>query len=105
MRPGDIIRVDFGEPIGHEAGFIRPAVVITADAFLTVRAGVINVVPLTSVERGWAAEVAVAGHGVAQCWIVESISPLRVIDIVGNVGAVALTQIRELVADVLGLGD
>jgi mRNA interferase MazF len=104
MRPGDIVRVDFGEPVGHEPGFIRPAVVVTADAFLAVRTGVLNVVPLTSTGRGWLAEVATADHGFAQCWIVQSISPLRVVEVVGNVGAAALTQIREVLADVLGIG-
>ncbi len=77
--------------------------VVTADAFLAVRTGVLNVVPLTSVGRGWVAEVATAEYGFAQCWIVQSISPLRVVDTVGTVGSVALAQIRSVIADVLGL--
>ena len=32
MRSGDVYQVDFGSPLGSEAGFVRPAVVITDDA-------------------------------------------------------------------------
>ena len=37
MNFGDVIDVDFGTPVGSEAGFLRPAVVCTADAFLRFR--------------------------------------------------------------------
>ena len=33
MNLGGVIDVDFGTPIGSEAGFLRPAVVCTTDAF------------------------------------------------------------------------
>jgi len=34
MLAGDLIQVDFGVPAGREPGFVRPAVVVTADAVL-----------------------------------------------------------------------
>jgi len=37
MNFGDVIEVDFGTPRGSEAGFTRPAIVRTADAFLRFR--------------------------------------------------------------------
>jgi len=37
MNFGDVIDVDFGTPVGSEAGFLRPAVVCTTDAFLRFR--------------------------------------------------------------------
>ena len=30
MNYGDVVRVDFGTPIGSETGFVRPAVVVTS---------------------------------------------------------------------------
>jgi mRNA-degrading endonuclease toxin of MazEF toxin-antitoxin module len=34
MRSGDVYQVDFGSPLGSEARFVRPAVVITDDDIL-----------------------------------------------------------------------
>ncbi len=44
---GDVVEVDFGNPIGSEAGFQRPSVVVIADSFLRFRPSTIFVVPLT----------------------------------------------------------
>ncbi len=45
---GDIVWVDYGEPIGSEPGFRRPAVVAQADAINRTRIGTIICIPLTS---------------------------------------------------------
>ncbi|MCL9759509.1 type II toxin-antitoxin system PemK/MazF family toxin [Frankia sp. AiPa1] len=44
--------VDFGEPVGHEQGLRRPAVVVSADRLNRSRAGLSIVVPLTRTHRG-----------------------------------------------------
>lgn len=105
MRSGDVVRVDFGTPARGEAGFVRPAVVLTDDVMLDVGLAAINVVPCTTTDRPFArSDVAVEGWGVAQAHIVATVSIDRVVEQTGsNVGAVALRQIREIVALVLGI--
>ena len=93
MRAGDVVRCDFGTPSRGEPGFVRPAVVVTSD-----------VVPCTTKRRGWLSEVDIAGFGVAQAHLPTTISVDRIVDATGtNIGPVALQQIRELVADLIGL--
>ena len=54
---GDVVTVDFGMPIGSEAGFRRPGVVVTADASLRFRPTTVFVVPLTSTRRNFPSHV------------------------------------------------
>jgi len=104
MRAGDVLRIDFGTPARGDAGFIRPAIVMTSDDVLEFRQHAVVVVPCTTTRRGWLTEVEVAGFGVAQAHLPTTISVDRIIDTTGtNVGPVALRQIRELIADLLGL--
>ena len=104
MQAGDVIRCDFGTPARGEPGFIRPAVVVTADEVLEFRQHAIVVVPCTTTKRGWLSEVDVVGVGVAQAHLPTTLSVDRVVEATGtNVGPVALRQIRELIADLIGL--
>ncbi|MXZ78921.1 MAG: type II toxin-antitoxin system PemK/MazF family toxin [Acidimicrobiia bacterium] len=104
MQAGDIVRCDFGTPARGEPGFIRPAIIITSDDVLEFRQHAIVVVPCTTTKRGWLSEVAIGGFGVAQAHLPTTISVDRVVESTGtNVGFVALQQIRELIADLLGL--
>ncbi len=110
MLAGDLIRVDFGIPAGSEAGFVRPAIVVTADAVLEFVPRTFHVVPLTSnVGRGLPAEVVITGpdlsaDSAAQCHLCSVVSMEQVLDSAyGNVGAVTLAQIRAVVADLLDL--
>lgn len=62
------------------------------------------VVPCTTNRRGWLTEVEVDGYGIAQAHLPTTVSVDRVVDATGtNVGVVVLGQIRELIADLLGL--
>lgn len=114
MRAGDVVRCDFGTPARGEPGFFRPAVVVTADEVLEFRQHAVVVVPCSTTRRGWFSEVDLseidlgevggAGIGVAQAHLPTTISVDRIVESTGsNVGPVALRQIRELVADLLGL--
>ncbi len=104
MRAGDVVHCDFGTPARGEPGFVRPAIVITSDDVLEFRQHAVVVVPCTTTKRGWLSEVDVSGFGVAQAHLPTTISVDRVIETTGtNVGSVALQQIRELIADLLGL--
>ena len=104
MRAGDVVRCDLGTPARGEAGFVRPAIVVTSDDVLEFRQHAIVVVPCTTTRRGWLSEVDVAGFGVAQAHLPTTISVDRVVETTDtNIGPVALRQIRELIADMLGL--
>ncbi len=104
MREGDVVRCDFGTPARGEPGFVRLAIVITSDDVLEFRQHAIVVVPCTTTKRGWLSEVDVSGFGAAQAHLPTTISVDRVVETTGtNVGSVALRQIRELIADLLGL--
>ncbi len=104
MRAGDVLLLDFGTPARGEAGFVRPAVVVTSNDVLAFRQFAVAVVPCTTTRRGWQTEVDVEGFGVAQAHLVTTISVDRIVEATGaNVGAGSLAQIRELIAHLLEL--
>jgi mRNA interferase MazF len=103
---GDIVDLDLGRPEGREAGYLHPAVVVTAQRILDSAPTVIQVVPLTSTLRGFHSEVVIEpdpANGLeqssaAQCQHVRAVSPARVVGTLGNIGPLALSQIRETIA-------
>jgi len=98
-------------PEGREAGFARPAVVVTAQRVLDRGPSVIHVVPLTSTVRSHESEVVVEPDGhtglrvrsVAQSQHVRSVAAGWVGATIGNVGPESTRQIRETLALVLDL--
>ncbi len=104
MRAGDVVQIDFGTPARGEPGLVRPGVVITSDDVLEFRQKAVVVVLCTTTRRGWLTEVDIPGFGTAQAHLPTTISVDRVVDTTdSNVGPVALQQIRELIADLIGL--
>ena len=104
MQAGDVVRCDFGTPARGEPGFVRSAIVVTSDDVLEFRQHAIVVVPCTTTRRGWLSEVDVADVGVAQAHLPTTLGVDRVVEATGaNIGPVALRQIRELIADLIGL--
>lgn len=107
LTSGDVVTVDLGTPIGREAGYRHPAVVVTAQRILDASPSVVHVVPLTSTRRGFGSEVDIdadSANGLdhasaAQCQHVRAVATARLTATRGNVGKLVLTQIRE----VLGL--
>lgn len=57
-RRGEVWLVDLGEPIGHEAGAIRPAAVASDDRANTH--GLVVVCPITRTRRGYPTHVETA---------------------------------------------
>lgn len=49
---GEIWLVDFGDPVGHEQGYRRPALIVSADGLNRSRAELVIVVPVTTTRRG-----------------------------------------------------
>ena len=108
MKPGDVVIVDFGVPVGSEPGFRRPAVVVTAAGVLERRPRTLHLVPVSSnVDRNLPTEVpvdALARPSVAQAHLLTVTSTERIAERTGdNVGAEALAQVRAVLADLLDI--
>ena len=111
LTPGDVVDLDLGLPRGSEAGLRRPAVVVTADRVLRGGPNVIQVVPLTTTIRRSATEVVIppdVDNGLpapssAQCQHLRSVATARIHERRGNVGPVALSEVRETIALLLDL--
>ncbi len=108
---GDVVDLDLGVPEGNEAGFVHPAVVVTAQRILDAGPSVVHVVPLTTTLRRFHSEVVIehdddnglSEASAAQCQHVRSVSPNRIATTRGNVGAITLQQLRETIAVILDL--
>lgn len=109
LTPGDVVELDLGIPAGSEAGMLRPAVVLTAGRILRGKPNVIHVVPLTRTIRDSGSEVVITpdehnglrSDSAAQCQHIRSVATARVSATIGNVGDVALQQLRSTVALVI----
>ncbi len=102
MRSGDVYRVDFGSPLGSEAGFLRPAVVVTDDDILESISETFQVVPFTSTVRKWPTDVS-SEWGEAQVHLITTISSLAAGERLGTVGPAKLSALREVLSDLLGM--
>jgi len=111
LTSGDVVDLDLGTPKGREAGFQHPAVVVTAQRILDAQPTVIQIVPLTSTNRGFASEVEIptdqdnrlVNDSVAQCQHIRAVSSSRLSSSGGNVGRAIVAQIRETLALILDL--
>ena len=111
LTSGDVIDLDLGVPVGREAGFRHPSVLVTAQRILDAQPSVIQVVPLTTTVRGFSSEVAIepdTANGLerrsaAQCQHVRAVSAGRADRVRGNVGPAALAQIRDVVGLILDI--
>ena len=109
---GDVVDLDLGRPEGREAGFLHPAIVITAQRILDAGPSVVHVVPLTSTIRTFHSEIVVEPDAInglsatsaAQCQHLRAVSPQRIVETRGNVGSLSLSQIRETLAVILDIG-
>lgn len=111
LTPGDVVELDLGRPAGSEAGLRRSAVVVTAGRVLRGDPNVVQVVPLTRTIRQSGAEVPIdpdsangrQARSAAQCQHVRSVAVTRIQQRTGQVGPVALREIREALALLLAL--
>jgi mRNA interferase MazF len=108
---GDVVDLDLGQPEGREAGYLHPAVVVTAQRILDAGPTVIQVVPLTTTLRHYHSEIVIepdsenglAAPSAAQCQHLRAVSPQRLVHKRGNIGPLALSQIRETIAVLVDL--
>jgi mRNA interferase MazF len=101
---GDVWRVDFGRPTGHEQGAgARPAVVVSTDELNDTGAGLVIVAPLTTAQRGYPSRVRIrpGPSGLSEVsWAavehLRSLSTRRLQEYRGAVGSQVLVEIERV---------
>jgi mRNA interferase MazF len=106
---GDVVIIDLGEPIGHEAGLSRPGVVVSHDRLTHV--GLITVLPVTRTRLGWPSHVEIepAESGLRETSYVQTeqvrtISTARVTRVVSSLPVTAMNTVDSLLRTNLALG-
>ena len=96
---------DFGDPVGHEQGYRRPAVVVSADRFNASRAGLVIVVPLTRARRGLPSHIEIepgasglAETSYAKTEDIKSVSTERLVRRLGRADPASLARITRALA-------
>lgn len=107
---GEIWLVDFGEPVGHEQGYRRPAVIISDDRLNRSRAELTIVVPVTTTRRGLPSHIEIepGGSGLehtsyAKTEDVKSVSTNRLIRRLGAIPVDRLNRAEHALRLLLGL--
>lgn len=97
---GDVVRVDLSVPIGHEAGYERPVLVVSHDRLAVT--GLVVVCAITRTRHGWPShlEVEPAQSGLPEVSYVQTeqvrtISTQRLVAIVGHLDVVALAAVES----------
>lgn len=100
--------VDLGDPIGHEAAFRRPALVISVDTFNSH--GLVTVCPVTSAMRPYPTRVELdpAGAGLRHVSYVQveqlrTISTERLVERLGAVDLLVMARVERILRYLLGL--
>ena len=105
MRRGDIYLCDFGNPIGHEQGFQRPALIVSHDEM--ARYGLPVVLPVTRTKRGYPTHVELDGvlpvTSYVQCEQIRTVSTERLIRPLGTINDLTLMHIEQILRRILML--
>jgi len=107
---GDIWDVDLGNPVGHEQGGRRPALVLSVDQLNQGPAQLVVVLPITSRDKGIRSHVPVRAGSAgldADSWIkcedLRSISTARLRGYRGSVDHTILGRCVQIVRILLGI--
>lgn len=105
MRRGDIYLCDFGNPIGHEQCFQRPALIVSHDEM--ARYGLPVVMPVTRAKRGYPTHVELDGvlpvTSYLQCEQIQTVSAERMIRPLASVSDLTLVSIERVLRRILVL--
>lgn len=105
MRRGEVYLCDFGDPIGHEQGFRRPAVIVSATELS--RFGVPVVLPVTRTKRGYPSHIELDGvlpvTSYVQCEQIRAVSADRLIRYVASLDSEHLARIDAVLRRLLAL--
>jgi len=105
VRRGDIYLCDFGNPIGHEQGFQRPALIVSHDEM--ARYGLPVVLPLTRTKRGYPTHVELDGvlpvSSYIQCEQIRRVPAERMIRPLGSISDRTLMRVEQVLRRILAL--
>ncbi len=101
-RRGDLWLLDFGEPLGHEQGWVRPAVVVSSDDW-NRHASTVTVLPMTRTRFDLPTRVEVepsAANGLdatsyARCEDVHGVSEFRLLHRIGALDALDMRAVSR----------
>ena len=106
---GDVVVVDLGDPIGHEGGLTRPAVVVSHDRLAPV--GLVSVLPVTRTRLGWPSHVEVEPRdsglretSYVQTEQIRTVSTERVTQVLARLPLASVHTIDGLLRTNLALG-
>lgn len=103
MKRGAIWLCDFGHPRGHEAGFRRPAVLISAEEIS--RRALPIVLPVTRTRRGYPTHVELEKTlpvtSYVQCELIRAVSGDRFLRQVGEVDRIDMLRIAKVLRRIL----
>ena len=109
MRRGDVYLADLGDPVGHEQGWRRPVLLLSADPWLMSHPPVVAVLPITRTfrQRSTHVEIEPGSSGLrdtsyVKCEDVRSISTLRLEQRFGHVDEPTLLSVDAIVRRLLG---
>jgi len=99
-RRGQLWLVDFGVPIGHEQGKVRPALVVSADSW-NGHASTLTVLPITRTSHDFPTRIeleATAQSGLdetsyARCEDIRAISERRLVHAIGRADPVVMATV------------
>lgn len=107
-RRGELWIVDLGDPIGHEAAFRRPALVVSDDP--ANRHGLVVVCPLGSVQRSYPTRIELEpgrsgldDPNYVQCEQIRTVSADRLTHRLGTVDIAAMHKIERVLRLLLRL--
>lgn len=105
MRRGDVYVCDFGDPVGHEQGFTRPAVIVSHDEMTTH--GLPVVLPVTRSKLGYPTHVEIESVLPVTCYVqceqVRTVSVDRLSRRLGTLDGVDVARIDGILRRVLAL--
>ena len=99
-RRGEIWLIDLGEPVGHEQGWTRPALVVSSDHW-NKHASTVTVLPITRTHRGLPTRVEIEAHpsngldatSYARCDDIRSVSERRLVHRAGAVDHLVMLRV------------
>jgi len=106
LDAGDILWIDFGQPVGHVQGSRRPALVLTGHAY-NMRSSVLVVCPITRKRRNWPFEVALPPGRLSGVVLVDQIKVIdpaaRPVGYGGRLPDDVLGEVKAKLAALLGI--
>jgi len=107
---GDIWLVDLNPTVGHEQSGVRPAVILSVDRFNHGPAGLVVVLPVTTVAKGIRSHIRVLPshtgfreESYIKCEEPRCVSKERLRTVLGSVDSKVMTEVGRVVSILLGI--